>query len=255
MSLARQITNFILLYGNKPPFKLDLHLETALMNLFLKLGDPSFVTRRWTELHKQLLHQPTNQTILDIVLNPVVLTIVLRACSDIGWSALQLGKQIHEIATDIHNTDIILQTALIGMYSKCGEPDIGLKIWKNLSMASRDFSETTYISVLTACANSGTSDALEIGMQIQTQFFGNLGAPSSSVKLYSALINMFTKCGKPETALQLWKRVSSFVQPNSIMYICVLSACSNVNTAEGLAIGKDIHTSILKRNKARIFWF
>lgn len=57
-------------------------------------------------------------------------------------------------------------------------------------------------------------------------------------------MSMYTKCGNPLAAIQVWNQCSNMLNPDSQLYTTALATCSKVGTAEALAVGQKIHTHI-----------
>jgi len=105
--------------------------------------------------------------------------------------------------------------------------------------------ELTYNCVLSACAELGD---IEISERIHKQIISS--DIKCNIELYTILIKMYTKCGKPEKYLSIWNEVcQKRIQPTEVTYICVLSTCSELGDIEiGERINKQIISSGIKCN-------
>jgi pentatricopeptide repeat protein len=151
---------------------------------------------------------------------------VLKACGGIG--AVEKGKQIHNeiinrrlLETDI-DKDIVLGTALVDMYAKCGELVKAQKLHEELRirnviswsaliagyvqqgqchealncferMQSEGLppNEVTFICMLKACGNTG---AVNKGKRIHNEILCG-GFFSKDVAIGNVLVDMYAKCG------------------------------------------------------------
>ena len=162
--------------------------------------------------------------------NVVTLLLILKACGNIG--AINKGKQIHEeiIRNGLLENDVVLGTALVDMYAKCGELAKAQKLLEELPfrdvvtwsalisgyaqqghanealncferMENEGLSpdEVTFVSILKACGSSG---AIGKGESIHNEIM-ETGALRRNVVVGSALIDMYTKCGGLAKARQV----------------------------------------------------
>eukprot|EP00250_Pteridium_aquilinum_P019207 c24341_g3_i1 orf=222-1931(-) len=174
---------------------------------------------------------------------------VLDAC--VTLAALLPGKYIHaSVVARGFDNDIVLGTALIDLYGKCGSLEGALATFELMPEHNR----VTFINVLSACA---TYVAIDEGRRMHTQviFYGF----KLHVNLGNAFINMYGKCsslidahkmfsdmlerdiiswnaviavyaqnGQVKNALSLFSQMQhEGVSPNSITFINILSACSH----------------------------
>ncbi|XP_047315777.1 pentatricopeptide repeat-containing protein At5g48910 [Impatiens glandulifera] len=123
-----------------------------------------------------------------IKVNYVTLVSVLPAVSRLG--AIELGKWMHLYA-DRNNIQIdeILGSALVDMYSKCGNVERAIEIFESL--------------------------------------------PRRNVITWNAIINALAIHGRAEDALDHFRRMESEgVEPNDVTYIGLLTACSHAGLVQ-----------------------
>ncbi|XP_057837431.2 pentatricopeptide repeat-containing protein At2g03880, mitochondrial-like [Cryptomeria japonica] len=157
---------------------------------------------------------------------------ILPACAKVG--ALEQGMDIHQnIMEGGFSSDVIVTTALVDMYAKCGNidkahelfdrmpqrnvvswttmiagyvrnglVDKALETFKNMRLAGIKPNSTTFTHILPACAKMG---ALEQGTDIHQSIME--GEFSSDVLVTTALVDMYAKCGSIETARELFDRM------------------------------------------------
>uniref|UniRef100_A0A7N0UHK2 Pentatricopeptide repeat-containing protein n=1 Tax=Kalanchoe fedtschenkoi TaxID=63787 RepID=A0A7N0UHK2_KALFE len=228
----------------------------------------------------------------------ITLSGAFRACAVI--KGLSEGLQLHGLAVkSTFASDVCVTNAMLDMYGKCGALSQAQHVfddmvrrdavsWNSIIAAheQNDFAEQTLIlfvlmlrsamepdeftygSVLKACA----------GGQIGTEIHGRIIKAGMGFDSFvgSALVDMYSKCGKLEDAQKLHDRIegetimawnaiiSGFstikqsedaqklfskmlemgVKPDNFTYATVLDTCANLATGE---LGKQIHAQIIKQ--------
>ncbi|KAH7307012.1 hypothetical protein KP509_22G042200 [Ceratopteris richardii] len=159
---------------------------------------------------------------------------ILKACGDM--SALDMGEWIHSeiIKEGILDHDIVLGTALIDMYCKCGSFDRGHGLLQELPAhdsfswtafiscaADQGFGEeslrcfeqmqqqgirpdvVTWASILKACGSIGAATrGEEIHNEIERR-----GLLQDNVLLLNAVVHMYAKCGALEKSQQVFEKL------------------------------------------------
>ncbi|KAI5064466.1 hypothetical protein GOP47_0021136 [Adiantum capillus-veneris] len=178
--------------------------------------------------------------------NEVTLICVLKACSSSG--AADRGERIHHYIAKVGflRDDIMLATALIEMYAKCGalakahkvleelpfqdviiwnalisgsieqgEVDQAFKFFRQMQREGFHPSSVTFICMLKACGTTGAvKEAEKIHEEIEKQ-----GLLEHDLILGNALLDMYVKCGALMKALIVLKelRVRDVVSWNSLI--------------------------------------
>lgn len=215
----------------------------------------------------------------------VTLVNALTACARMG--SLDVGKKIHGLfLRSGFSLDVFLGSSLIDMYAKCGRMDDARKVFDGIGnrnvvswtsmiagyAQSHSFKDAIELfremqldgveadaamvaCVIAACGNSG---ALDHGRWVHT--YCQRSGIYMNLSVENALIDMYSKCGEIEkaleifhdmsvrdvvtwttmitglamngdsvTALQLFSQmeVASDVRPNEVTFLGVLSACSH----------------------------
>ncbi|XP_057873036.2 pentatricopeptide repeat-containing protein At3g24000, mitochondrial-like [Cryptomeria japonica] len=164
--------------------------------------------------------------------NSTTFASVLTACAKMG--VLEQGMEIHESIKDKEILlDVVVSTALVDMYAKCGRTDKALVLFDNMPQrnvvtwtamiagyAQNGFAEkaletfkqmqlagvkpnaTTFASILPACAKMG---ALEQGMDIHQNIIER--GFSSDIIVGNALVDMYAKCAGIDKARELFDRM------------------------------------------------
>ncbi|RID61816.1 hypothetical protein BRARA_E00931 [Brassica rapa] len=177
---------------------------------------------------------------------------VLSACSDMA--GLVEGRQIHQLVSkSVHQKNEIVTSALINMYSKCGELVAARKIFDSGMVSQRDLiswnsmiavyahhglgkeaiemydqmrkhgfkpSEVTYLNLLSACSHAGLVDK---GME----FFEELVRDKSlSVREdhYTCVVDLFGRAGRLKDVFKFINSVDA--KPSGSVYGALLSACN-----------------------------
>lgn len=209
---------------------INVNSRLCLLNIYIELSQPmeAIATwKRWREAGVECNDR-------------VTLICVLSACVGVGAPSLDVGKEVHALVENSTFTnDVVVVTALINMYCKCGEPLQMIPLWERLRSVS-SYSAITCVCVLTACAALGTPAALSVGQQVHT-LLSQQSDIVVDVVLMTALISMYAKCGDPQTALQVWRDLTSYGVPsNEHTYITLLSifASTPTRTKESMDIAE-----------------
>ncbi|ONK61134.1 uncharacterized protein A4U43_C08F26590 [Asparagus officinalis] len=181
--------------------------------------------------------------------NYVTLVSVLPAISRIG--ALELGKWVHLYAERSGIVvDDILGSALVDMYSKCGNIEKAiqvfeglpkgspitwnalisglamhgqarqaLKYFKAMEQASVSPSDVTFIGILNACSHAGFVCEGRNYFDIMVKGYGL----RPRLEHYGCLVDMLGRAGRIEEAVEIVKKMP--VKPDDVIYKALLSAC------------------------------
>ncbi|KAF6167606.1 hypothetical protein GIB67_031189 [Kingdonia uniflora] len=169
----------------------------------------------------------------NFVLNEYSYASALSSCA--GLVNLKMGIQIHgSISKSPYCSDVYMGSALIDMYSKCGNvfeaqavfdgmTDINIVSWNSLItcyeqngpagealglfMSMMDFGvmpdEVTLASVVSACA---TLSAIKEGLQIHSRVI-KFDKFRDDLVLSNALVDMYAKCGRIKEARSVFDRM------------------------------------------------
>ncbi|KAF2582854.1 hypothetical protein F2Q70_00007934 [Brassica cretica] len=164
--------------------------------------------------------------------------------------------------------DVVSWTCVISAYAKKGRASEAIEVFQRMVMENVEPDEVTLLAALSACADLGS---LELGERI-CSYVDHRGM-KRGVSLSNALIDMYAKSGDIKKALEEFERVSdrnvvtwttlitglathglggealtmfnrmvkAGVEPNSVTFIAVLSACSHVGLVD---LGKRFFTSM-----------
>ncbi|MQL93950.1 hypothetical protein Taro_026588 [Colocasia esculenta] len=164
----------------------------------------------------------------------VTMTSAISACGELR--ELAYGKKLHSRAEQsAGSVGVVLGTALVDMYAKCGALDSArkvfdqmpvrnvvawsamisgcaqnnqcqeaLRIFKNmLAEADEKPNEITIMAALSACAQMGD---LDMGRWVHE--YMNKAQPEHSTAVQNSMIDMYSKCGRIDIACQIFDNVA-----------------------------------------------
>ncbi|PKA66644.1 Pentatricopeptide repeat-containing protein [Apostasia shenzhenica] len=265
-----------------------LHARTLLFQ------SPSPMSSSWNHVIRGLCLTPSPAEAVEVFLqmrrreatpNELTYPFVIKSCADLP--DLWLGRQVHADAfKNAVGSIVYVENTLIHLYGSCGVIDDSRKVfdkmpnrtvvswntilsvyvdnlmveeaWKTYGkMMNRGFEsdQTTYLVLLCASALMGS---LRLGRWVHSQIIYK--GFSVSLKLGTALVNMYAKCGAvnvasnvfdrmPERNVWSWSAIilglaqhgsagealdlfrkmrrSSLIEPNNVTFLGVLCACSH----------------------------
>ncbi|KAK8573026.1 hypothetical protein V6N13_048590 [Hibiscus sabdariffa] len=194
---------------------------------------------------------------------------VLSACAHLG--ALGQGEWIHGyIDKNGIGTNGFIATALVDMYSKCGNIDKALNVFRNaskkdistwnsiivglgmhgfgenaldtfLEMLEEGFepNEVTFISVLSACSRSGLLNEGRKMFQLMVDDYGI----EPTIEHYGCMVDLLGRVGLLEEALELVETMP--LQEAHVLWESLLSACKNHGNVE---MAEDVARKLLELN-------
>ncbi|KAJ0788015.1 putative tetratricopeptide-like helical domain superfamily, DYW domain-containing protein [Helianthus annuus] len=191
-----------------------------------------------------------------IVPDKISMVTVVNACAKLG--AMNKAKMIHDlIQKQHHSLDVILGTAMIDMYAKCGSIDSAREIFdkmrdKNVITWSTMIAgygyhgqgqkalelfplmsknrikpnNVTFVSLLYACSHSGlVEDGLNIFSLMQEKYF-----VKPDVKHYTCMVDLLGRAGKLDQAFDMIENMK--VEKDVGLWSALLSACRIYNHVE-----------------------
>ncbi|KAG8375622.1 hypothetical protein BUALT_Bualt10G0119500 [Buddleja alternifolia] len=190
--------------------------------------------------------------------NEITLIAVLSACASIG--ALDLGKWVDEYASKRglkHN--IYVATALVDMYSKCGNLEYASRVFENMPQKNEvswntmisahafhgraDVALTlfqhmleeeksarpddiTFIGVLSACVHAGLVDEGKKLFNLMSSSF----RLTPKVEHYSCMVDLLSRAGQ---VYEAWDFIQKMPQkPDEILLGALLGACQKLKNVE-----------------------
>ncbi|OVA04610.1 Pentatricopeptide repeat [Macleaya cordata] len=188
---------------------------------------------------------------LDSNIRPDEFTIsgVLSACAQMG--ALNLGNWVRRFAEKNRIWDVFVGTALVDMYSKCGEIEMAKEVfdsmlqksvatWNSIlsGLASHSKAQSTiglfnemeksgaipdsitFIAVLNACVHGGLVEKGSRYFDLMVNYY----RIKPKVEHYGCMVDLLGRVGLLREAKELIERME--MEPNVIVWGALLSSCS-----------------------------
>ncbi|CAJ1956208.1 unnamed protein product [Sphenostylis stenocarpa] len=175
--------------------------------------------------------------------NHITLITLLSVCAHHpSHSSISFGSTVHAHACKLglHMNDVMVGTALIDMYAKCGLVDFA-RLAFNQMLVRNLVSWNTMIDGY--MRNGKIEDALQVFNQL----------PVKNAISWTALIGGFVKKDYHEEALECFREMQiAGVAPDYVTIIAVLSACANLGT---LGLGLWVHRLVMThtfRNNVKV---
>ena len=182
--------------------------------------------------------------------NVITFVCILMACGNIG--AIENGKQIHDeiVSRKLLDTDIILGTALVDMYAKCGVLAKAQEIFEDLKTRNIiawnalitgyaqqgqghealncvkcmqcegiSLNEVTFLCILNACSHSGLLYEAQMHFIDMAQKY----SLQPNIEHYTCMVVVFGHAGLFEKAVSVIKTISSGEYPSG--WLALLGAC------------------------------
>ncbi|CAF3648584.1 unnamed protein product [Rotaria sordida] len=210
----------------------DVITYGALMNGYNMNGEPWKCFEVWEEMKQR-----------DIVLNEIIWTILIGACSKIGMIR-QSQYILHQVPLHIQNQKQV-QNSVIHMWGKCGSVEKARNVYESVDdrdtlvfevngfglngmgseaiklyreMPNNLRNEVTHICVLNACSHSGfLHEAQNIYNVISFK----------TEKIVTVMIDCFSRLFLFDEAQKLIDEYEKKNSPNFVMYMCLLSGVRN----------------------------
>ncbi|KAE8677409.1 Pentatricopeptide repeat-containing protein [Hibiscus syriacus] len=158
------------------------------------------------------------------------LSSVILGCSEL--SALQLGKQVHQLVCKSPLRDDTTSTSLISMYCKCGVLDDAWKLFLETNrkdVVSWNAMISGYAQHGAACNHAGMVD---VGIRYFDSMVKDYGVEPRP-NHYSCMVDLLGRAGKLREAVDLIKKMP--FKPHSTIFGTLLGACrihKNLEIAE-----------------------
>ncbi|KAJ4966353.1 hypothetical protein NE237_018202 [Protea cynaroides] len=254
----------------------DTAVENAFLSCYAKCGEMDdcekifarMFERRdevsWNTMISGYIHNGVLSKAMDLVwfmmqrgqrLDCFTFATVLSACASVA--ALERGKEIH--ARGIRacvETDVVVGSALVDMYSKCGRIDYALRAFELMPMknefswnsmisgyarhgcgvkALQLFTEmlqegqppdhVTFVGVLSACSHVGLADEGLEHFESMSNKYGLV----PRMEHYSCMVDLLGRAGQLTMVEEFVKRMP--MRPNVLMLRTIVGACCRANGA------------------------
>ncbi|CAN1306833.1 Pentatricopeptide repeat-containing protein At5g06540 [Linum perenne] len=244
LEMGAQAHGEIVVHG----FENDLFVQNSLVNMYAHLGEIISARRVFDGSLKRRVRA-----------NETVMASVVASCAHLG--ALELGENAHDYVIRNNLTlNLILGTALVEMYSKCGAIDKANEVFEQLpekdalswtalisgfamhgyankavdyfsKMISTGISprEITFTAVLSACSHGGL---VEKGWEIFNTMKEDYNV-EPRLEHYGCIVDLLGRAGKLEEAEKFILEMP--IEPNAPIWGALLGACKihrNADVAE-----------------------
>ncbi|XP_007215675.1 pentatricopeptide repeat-containing protein At5g15300 [Prunus persica] len=185
----------------------------------------------------------------------------------VSWNVMITGygkqgemESARKLFDKVPERDVVTWNAMIAGYVLCGSNEQALQMFEEMRSLGEKPDEVTMLSLLSACTDIGD---LDVGQKIHSALL-EMGRGDMSIILGNALIDMYSKCGSIERAVEVFQKmrdkdVSSWnsvigglafhghaeesvnlfeemrrlkIRPNEITFVGVLVACSHAGKVE-----------------------
>ncbi|KAL5566899.1 hypothetical protein UlMin_030063 [Ulmus minor] len=253
--------------------KLGVPIGTALIDMYAKCGSlasaeklfnglaqksvvswtamiAGYIRGRKVEEAAKLFNRMQEESIFP---NEITLLSLIIECGFVG--ALELGKWLHSyiLRNGLQQrleVDLVLKTALVDMYAKCGDIDEAyrlfyemenrdicmwnammtgfamhgcgneaLKLFEEMERLGVEPNNITFVALLHACSHAGL---VTEGKRLFEQMVHGFGLVPS-IEHYGCMVDLLGRAGKLDEACELIKGMP--IQPNTIVWGALLAAC------------------------------
>ncbi|XP_044504951.1 pentatricopeptide repeat-containing protein At2g29760, chloroplastic [Mangifera indica] len=236
LELGRWVCSYI----EKKQIKMDLTMSNAMLDMFVKCGTLEDAKRLFDKMEEKDIISWT--TMID------------------GYAKLGEYDAARCVLDVMPRQEIATWNALISAYEQNGKPKEALAIFHELQLSKNVIpDEVTFVSALSACAQLG---AMDVGEQI----YANIKNRGVKLNCYltTSLIDMYSKCGNLDKALEVFNSVKrrdifvwsamiaglamygkgraaidlffkmqeARVKPNAVTFTNILCACSHAGLVE-----------------------
>lgn len=157
-----------------------------------------------------------------------------------GFAKTGEMESAHKLFDAMLERNVISWNVMITGYLNFQNPGNALKLFREMVLKSFNGNDTTMVQVITAC---GRSHRLKEGRSVHGFLVKSFS--SSSLIIDTAMIDMYGKCGKIDTAQLIFNRMprKNLVSWNAL----ILGHCIHGNPAEGLNLYAEM-TGKISRN-------
>ncbi|KAK7261181.1 hypothetical protein RIF29_27486 [Crotalaria pallida] len=170
--------------------------------------------------------------------NHITFITLLSACAHYpSRASFSFGSIVHAYARKLglDVNDVMVGTALVDMYAKCGRVDLARLIFGQMGVRNL----VTWNTMIDGCMRNGE-------FEYALQLFDEL--PVKNTIAWTAIIGGFVKKDYHEQALECFREMLLVgVVPDYVTLIAVLAACANLGT---LGIGLWVHRFVMMQD----FW-
>ncbi|KAJ1284114.1 hypothetical protein BS78_03G179500 [Paspalum vaginatum] len=286
LELGKQVHAAVLKHGVTD----DNAVDNALISCYAKSGDmnscenlfSNMSGRRdavsWNSMISGYIYNGLLQEAMDCVwlmvhsgqiMDCCTFSIILNVCASVA--ALERGMEMHAFGIRSHlESDVVVESALVDMYSKCGRVDYASKVFNSMAhrnefswnsmisgyarhglgrkaleifeemLRSRESPDhVTFVSVLSACSHAGL---VERGLEYFEMMRNHGILPQ--IEHYSCIIDLLGRAGKLDKIKEYIQRMP--MKPNALIWRTVLVACRQSKDGAKIDLGREASTMLLE---------
>lgn len=286
LELGKQVHAAVMKHGVME----DNVVDNALISCYAKSGDmgscehlfTNMSDRRdaisWNSMISGYIYNGNLQEAMDCVwlmihsgqiMDCCTFSIILNACASVA--ALERGMELHAFGIRSHlESDVVVESALVDMYSKCGRVDYASKLFNSMTqrnefswnsmisgyarhglgrkaieifeemLRSRESPDhVTFVSVLSACSHAGL---VERGLEYFEMMPDHGILPQ--IEHYSCVIDLLGRAGKIDKIKEYIQRMP--IEPNALIWRTVLVACRQSKDGSNIDLGREASRVLLE---------
>ncbi|KAL6615009.1 hypothetical protein ACP70R_037279 [Stipagrostis hirtigluma subsp. patula] len=286
LELEKQVHAMVLKHGATD----DNAVDNALISCYAKSGDmdsserlfSKMSSRRdavsWNSIISGYIYNGHLQEAMDCVwlmvhseqtMDRCTFSIVLNACASVA--ALERGMEMHAFGFRWHlESDVVVESALVDMYSKCGRVDYAskvfnsmtqrnefswnsmisgyarhglgrkaLEIFEEMQLSGENPDHVTFVSVLSACSHAGL---VERGLEYFETMRNHGILPR--IEHYCCVIDLLGRAGKLDKVQEYIERMP--MKPNALIWRTVLVACRQSKDRAKIGLGRKASRMLLE---------
>ncbi|XXG49677.1 hypothetical protein AAC387_Pa02g3787 [Persea americana] len=286
LELGRQVHALVLKYHAAE----DSAVENALLSCYAKSGEMDDCERlfvkmserrdevSWNSMIAGYIHNGLLPKALDIFwlmiqtrqrVDRFTFATVLSACASVA--ALERGTETHaHCIRACLGSDVVVESALIDMYSKCGRVDYAarvfglmslrnefswnsmisgyarhghcgkaLELFKEMQKEDRSPDHVTFVGVLSACSHFGLVDQGVKYFESMSKTYGLV----PRMEHYSCIVDLLGRAGELDKVEDFIRRMP--MKPNVLVWRTVLGACCRANGSK-MDLGKQAAEMLLE---------
>ncbi|XP_010052946.3 pentatricopeptide repeat-containing protein At1g74630 [Eucalyptus grandis] len=256
--------------GIKIGFESDLFVQTALIEMYAKLGS--------VEISKRILDDLEEPDLVsfNVLLAEYVRIGEIQLARDlfdkmlerdlVSWNTMIHGyatlgdvMEARKLFDDARERDVVSWSSMIGAYARTRQSNEALKLFHEMQLANVVPDNITMVSVLAACGDIG---ALGMGKMIHEYI--KRTRIEVDMKLGTSLVDMYAKCGDIDNSLRVFNQmdrrdvltwssailglanhgsgqaalqffsemIAEGIEPDDMAFVGVLSACSHMGLVD-----------------------
>lgn len=192
-------------------------------------------------VQNSLIHLYACSGLMDVA-NEVFVEMLVRDL--VTWNTIvdgfaKIGEMgsAHKLFDTMPERNVVSWNVMITGYLNFRNPGHALKLFREMVLQCFDGNDTTMVQVITAC---GRSHRLKEGRSVHgflVKWF-----PSLSLIIETAMIDMYSKCGRVDIAQRIFERMR---RKNSVSWnAMILGHCIHGNPVEGLSLYAEMKARI-----------